>query len=152
MYRRETLGCIVWVGASLYACYLSLEIGFGKFGSPGPGFFPFWASVLMGAFALVHLVTVHTQKERPTAAGAGGETRWKKTLLVIVSLLLYPLLLPVLGYIITTFALIAFLFLFLGEAKLYWLKLLGALLVTLASFFVFFVLLDVRLPRGFLGF
>ena len=152
MYRRDLLGCAVWVGASLYICYLSLKIGIGKFGAPGPGFFPFWASVMMGAFALVHLANVITKRSDTRPADSSAEPKWKKTLLVIVSLLLYPLLLPILGYLITTFVLIGFLFLFLGEAKRTWLKVLGAVFVTLGSYFLFYVLLDVRLPRGFLGF
>jgi hypothetical protein len=86
------------------------------------------------------------------SAGPETETKWKKTLGVIVSLLLYPVFLPIIGYLTATFVLIGFLFLVLGETKRYWLKGLGALFVTFASFFLFYVLLDVRLPKGFLGF
>jgi putative tricarboxylic transport membrane protein len=152
MARRDLLGCVVWLGVSLYVCYLSLSMGIGKFKSPGPGFFPFWAAVMMGAFALVNLVNVHAKRGDTKPADSPAETSRKKTILVVISLLLYPCLLPILGYIVATFLLIGFLFLFLGEAKRYWLKVLGALFVTFASFVVFYVLLDVRLPRGFLGF
>jgi hypothetical protein len=152
MVRRDLLGCVVWLGASVFICYLSLKMGFGKPGAPGAGFFPFWASVMMGAFALVHLVNVHTKKGNTESRVSSGRSEWKKTLGVIVSLLLYPLFLPVLGYLIVTFVLMGFLFLVLGEARRFWLKGLGALLVTFASFFLFYVLLDVRLPKGVFGF
>jgi len=152
MYRRDLLGCLVWLGASLYLCYLSLRMGIGKFGSPGAGFFPFCSSVMMGAFALINLVNVLTKKGNTMITDSSRGTRWKKTLWVIVSLLLYPLLLPVLGYLIVTFLLMGFLFLILGEARRFWLKGLSALFVTCASFFLFYVLLDVRLPTGVFGF
>ena len=152
MYRRDLFGCLVWLGTSIYVCYLSVGLGFGQPGTPGAGFFPFWAGVLMGVFALLQMVNVYRKKENTEAAGFSIGKKWKKTLFVVVSLLLYPSFLPTLGYLIATFVLMGFLFLILGEARRYWLKGLGALFVTLASFFLFYVLLDVRLPTGPFGF
>lgn len=157
MVRRDLLGCVVWLGASLYICYLSLGMGIGKFGAPGAGFFPFWSSVMMGVCALVHLVNLHTKRMDKQSADSSTQSEsknnlWKKTLWVIPSLLLYPLFLPILGYLIATFLLMGFLFVILGGARRLWLKGLSALFVTFASFFVFYVLLDVRLPTGVFGF
>jgi putative tricarboxylic transport membrane protein len=152
VYRRDLFACFVWLGTSIYICYLSLGLGFGKFGTPGAGFFPFWAGVLMGVFALLHLANVYTKKENTEASGSSIGKKSKKTLFVVVSLLLYPLFLPTLGYLIATFILMGFLFLILGEARRFWLKGLTALFVTFATFFVFYVLLDVRLPVGVFGF
>ncbi len=152
MHFRNVFGCVVWLATSIYVCYLSLRIGFGTFGTPGAGFFPFWAAVMMGVFTLIHLIHVYQEKESTETEDSSRARAWRKTLLVIVSLLLYPLLLPILGYLITTFVLIGFLFLILGQAKRFWLKGIGALAVTLISYLVFYVLLDVRLPMGVFGF
>jgi hypothetical protein len=59
--------------------------------------------------------------------------------------------LPFLGYLLTTFGLMAFLHGIMGRSKI-WVWGVNALIVTMASYVVFYVLLDVRLPKGMLGF
>lgn len=76
---------------------------------------------------------------------------WQKVAYVLLSLLLYPLVLPLLGYLITTFGLMAFLFGITGQTRT-WVRGVNALIVTLASVLLFHRLLDVNLPKGMFGF
>ena len=152
MYYRELIGCFVWLGVSIYICCASLELGFGAVATPGAGFFPFCGGVLIGVFTLLHLFITVMKRETAREDNPSEAGEWKKTTLVIISLFLYPLFMNKLGYIVTTFLLMAFLFLILGEARRFWLKGAGALFVTLFTFFVFHGLLNVRLPLGIFGF
>jgi putative tricarboxylic transport membrane protein len=76
---------------------------------------------------------------------------WRRVLLVLASLFLYPLILPFMGYIITTFAFIVFLLCLVKRSKM-WIEVASSLAIALVSYFIFFVLLDVRLPKGIFGF
>lgn len=75
--------------------------------------------------------------------------RWGKVLLLVVSLLAYALLLPDLGFIITTFVVMTFLFLLTGIERL-WVCIGIALATAIASYVLFDVFLRVPLPRGIL--
>lgn len=152
MDRRDLLGGLSWLGISVFVCVVSIRDGFGTFRSPGPGFFPFLSAIVLGAFAIVLMITSCLNKkwERKIADLWEG-LQWKKVAGVLLSLFLYPLVLPFLGYLLTTFGLMAFLHGIMGRSKI-WVWGVNALIVTLASYVVFYMLLDVRLPKGMLGF
>lgn len=55
------------------------------------------------------------------------------------------------GYLITTFGLMAFSLGIMGRSKV-WVQGVSALMITLVSYVVFYILLGVILPKGILGF
>ena len=150
MDRRELLGGLFWLGISVFVCLKSIGLDLGTFNSPGPGFFPFWSSLVMGVFAVFLLVGAYLYKRKTKITDLWKGIGWKKVIGVLFSLFLYPLVLPRVGYLISTFALIAFLLGSMERSKA-WVGGIGALIVTLASYVVFYILLGVRLPRGLFG-
>ena len=76
---------------------------------------------------------------------------WYKVLLVLASLFVYALLLPKLGYLIATSALLILLFGIMKRQRL-WIQVVSALIVASLSYLIFYVWLDVQLPRGIFGF
>jgi putative tricarboxylic transport membrane protein len=152
MDRRDLLGGLFWLGISIFVCVVSIRDEFGTFHSPGPGFFPFLSAIVLGAFAIILMITSSLKKrwERKMADLWKG-LEWKKVAWVLFSLFLYPLVLPFLGYLLATFGLMAFLLGVMGRTKV-WVRGVNALIVTLASYVIFYKLLDVRLPKGMLGF
>jgi membrane protein implicated in regulation of membrane protease activity len=55
------------------------------------------------------------------------------------------------GYLITTFGLMAFSIGIMGRWKV-WVQGVSGLIITLVSYFIFYMLLGVQLPRGIFGF
>ncbi len=131
-------------------------LNFGTVGSPGEGFVP----ALMGIGLLICCLllflkeTVLAGKAGPSAPtetdAPGEEIDTYKPLLLVIVLLLYPLLLPYLGFMLATIGLL------LGCFRIFafrnWLWSTGAAVtLTLIAYIVFEKWLDVLFPKGFLG-
>lgn len=152
MDRRDLLGGFFWLAISVTVCFLSSRDGFGSFNAPGPGFFPFLSALVLGVFALLLLSTVILNKRWGRGiADLWKGLEWPKVAYVLFSLFLYTLVLPRLGYLVTTFGLMAFLFGVTGRTRI-WVRGVNALIVTVVSYLLFCRLLDVKLPKGMLGF
>jgi hypothetical protein len=74
-----------------------------------------------------------------------------KVIWVLFSLFLYPIVLPIAEYFITTFGLMAFLLCIRKRSKV-WIPGMTALAITLISYVIFYTLLDVKLPKGIFSF
>ena len=152
MNSRDQLSGFFWLIISILACVESIKSGIGTFRFPGPGFLPFWSGVVLGTFAII-LVTTDILKKKvgPKNKNLWKGKKWSNVILVLVSLFAYALLVPGLGYLITTFGLMVFLFSLIGKPRL-WIQGVSALITVLATYIIFYVWLDVRLPKGILGF
>jgi putative tricarboxylic transport membrane protein len=152
MNLRDPLGGFFWLAISIFVCIEAIWVGLGTFKSPGPGFLPFWAGVVLGSFSILLIITSVLKKK-------GGEKlremwkgmAWKKVLLVLFSLFLYILLLPRMGYIPTTFGLMIFMSGVIRRSKL-WTEVMIPLITVLASYFIFNTWLGIQLPKGIFGF
>ena len=149
---RDQLSGFFWLGISVFVCVESYQSDIGSFQFPGPGFLPFWAGIALGSFALILLAKTWLEKEEEIKISdlwRGKE--WDKVILVLISLLMYAILLPRLGYLIATLGLLTLLFCVKGKQRLL-IHGVSALITVLATYIVFFVWLKVPLPRGILGF
>jgi hypothetical protein len=124
----------------------------GTFHYPGPGFLPFWSAVGLGVLSILLVV-----KSSLTRGGVGeiGDDwkgkKWRNGIWLIISLFIYAILLPRLGYIITTFGLMTYHFGLVGKTKL-WIQVLGGLIVALLTYIIFGVWLQLQLPAGVFSF
>jgi hypothetical protein len=152
MDRRDLLGGLFWLAISMVVCLLAMRDEFGSFSYPGPGFFPFLSAVLLGFLAFLLLIPVLLKRtDQRKIADLWKGLEWPKAALVLSSLFVYVLLLPRLGYLLTTFGLLTLLFGTAGGTRI-WVRGVNALIVTSASYLFFQMLLDMRLPKGVLGF
>ncbi len=128
---------------SLYVCSESWRLGLGNYFRPGPGFFPFYSSLLLGALALsLILLTFRGGKEK-------GEP-WvnsRKIVIVCLATLGFAFLLDWLGFVATVFVFICFVLRMVERRR--WLFSVGAgLLTSVACYAVFQLWLKVQLPAG----
>jgi len=153
MNHRDRLSGLFWLAISIVLiCVGSIRGKIGTFRYPGPGFFPFFLGVLLGLLSMILVVTSCSNRK-------GGEPfrnlwkgrKWKNAMLVLVSIFAYALLLPRIGYLITTFGMMTVLFGLIERQRL-WVQVSGALVTALVTYLVFDTWLDVNLPRGILGF
>ena len=121
--------------------------------APGPGFLPWWVSLLIVGLGLVLLAGALVARaargaERPPPSRGGGARRGLvKVALLVVGLALYVAGLEPLGYPLCTFLLVLFMLRALEPQR--WAVALGmAIFTALASYTVFAVWLKVPLPPG----
>lgn len=130
-------------GTAWQATKLSLGVP----SAPGPGFFPFWLGILLIGVALI--ILVQDIKRKPE--GQEIEHSKIRAFLALAAIFIYALLMEPLGYVLCTFLLIYFL-LTMMTRKAWWFGPLVACLITLGSYILFSVCLEVLLPKGILVF
>jgi putative tricarboxylic transport membrane protein len=147
--RLDTLSAAFWFALAGAICYGAVLLGLGSAGEPGSGFILFWSGVILAALALV--VLADSIRETGEARHELGSTSWPKVFLILAALVFYGLLLERLGFIFTSFLLLSFLLGISEEAK--WPTVLSvAIAAALGSFALFDLWLQIRLPKGILGF
>ena len=146
MHRAEQIACVLWLVLAVFLCLGSYRLNVGTPSEPGSGFLPFGTGLLLGVLALVHLAQINFRKA-PKEEALLGEVRWKRGACVAASLLLYALLLPRLGYLLTTFLFMAVLF-SIYERRKWWVVGGASLLVIALTYLVFHHWLKVQFPVG----
>lgn len=146
----QAAGVALLVTFALFG-YESLQLSLRDALGPGPGFFPFWLSVLGAALALVLLAQLRLGR---MDLGAGALTfdrsGMRRVVLVLAGLAVAAALLDVLGFRLVMLTLLVYLLVVLGARN----RLSIALCAGAGSFGVFHVFSDwlkVPLPVGILG-
>ena len=151
MKTLDQTSSLFWLLVSILVFTESIRIGIGTVQNPGMGFVTFGASGILGILALVLFLQASSRIEdvrhKPLFAG----TRWRRILFVLLALTVYARVMPVLGYLISTFLLMSLLFWVL-ERKRIGFVLVYALLATLFTHLVFSKWLNCQFPHGWFGF
>lgn len=133
---------------SIIYCIEAFRLKLGSVSSPGPGFVPFLAGIFLACISAISFLITYRNK---TAFDAENEemTFSHKTLLkpvkALAALLAYSLILVHLGYLISTFLLM--LFLFKGIESQRWVTgIISAILATALSYLIFGIWLGVEFP------
>jgi len=151
MKTHDQRSSLFWLLLSISIFIESIRLGIGTPGNPGMGFMSFGASGLLGILSGVLFVRSSLKKEKTEAAPLFSGTLWKRALFVLVSLALYSRLLPVAGFLISTFLLMTLLFWIL-ERKKVWLVFVLSILTTGITYYVFSIALNCQFPSGLFGF
>ena len=144
------LETIFWLGISGIVIVDSIQVGIGTFRAPGPGSFPFCLGILFATLAIIIPVRRHLDPNE-TKPNAWEGIEWGRLVAVMVSTLLYISLFERIGYLIATFALMLFQLYGVEKGRIFG-KVVLALSVVIASYIIFNVWLQVRLPRGLINF
>lgn len=143
---RDLVSGLFWLAVAIFAAVQGLSLKLDSLSRPGPGFFPFWGGVVLGALSLVLIVrSFRRVSERPRIRPES----WKP-LVVVGALAAYLLLLEPLGFVAVTFLFL--LLLFRLERRGWAFSAASAAIGTLASYVLFQVWLKTQLPTGPLGF
>ncbi len=146
--RRSSL---FWLLLSISIFIESIRLGIGTPGNPGMGFMSFGASGLLGILSVVLFVRSSSRNKKAAPTPLFSGKMWKRALFVLISLVLYSRLLPVGGFLISTFLLMTLLFWIL-ERKKVWLVFVLSILTTGITYYVFSIALNCQFPSGLLGF
>lgn len=150
MNRRDFASGLFWLGIALFVGTRALDLGFGEFSNPGPGFVLFWSSLVFGILSIALAIRAVTGKEGSVAfSDLFRGMKWSKALITIVALFLYALLLTQAGFLLMTFAFMLLLFALGGVRPLKSVG--GALVTTIVVYGIFHSALQIQFPRGILG-
>jgi putative tricarboxylic transport membrane protein len=152
MRTLDQVSGLFWLGLSGFVCLQSIKADVGSLGTPGPGFLPFTAAVLLGILTIALLVTdSFARKSDTTNAKLWEGIGWRKVVFVFVGLLMYAVLVETLGYLVTTFGLLFLLF-EIGGIKRFWTKIVFSFISVLITYLLFYLWLMVPLPKGVMSF
>jgi uncharacterized BrkB/YihY/UPF0761 family membrane protein len=141
---------ILFLILSVFICLGSVKMGIGKLNEPGPGLMPFGGGILLGILSFADLLLRNARGLKGEEIGFKG-VRWSRLFLIIITLFAFTLLLPILGYLITTFLVMLFLYKSIEPQK-WWVALSGAFLSTILTYLLFAVALKSLFPEGILSF
>jgi hypothetical protein len=152
MKRAWQVACIAFVAFAIFWLILSFEYPYKDKLGPGPGFFPFWLSIITGALALALLFQISLAKGAVDGAGTLLPERQgaSRILVIMVALVGSLALLDFLGFRISLFLFLLFLPLALG-VRSWWVTLVFAIAGSFGIFHVFYYWLKVPLPMGIFG-
>ena len=142
----------IWFFIGVTICLASLQYRIGTLSSPGSGFMPLLSGLAIGFFSIVGFIHATIRKNRGEIwTSILRAVRWEKALIIIISLFAYGFLMETIGFFLCTFLFIGFLFRVIVPHRWLWVSG-GSLLISVASYIVFEVLLRTQMPKGFLGF
>jgi putative tricarboxylic transport membrane protein len=151
MKTLDLASSFFWLVFSIIVLVGSLQVGIGKLHNPGMGFMTLGASAILAILSLSLFLQALMRKEdeghEPLFAGKA----WKRVVFVLIVLFVYAWLMPIIGYLISTFIGMTLLFWVL-ERKRIGIVFLCALLSTLITHLIFSKWLNCQFPIGFLGY
>jgi len=155
MNRHQRMGSIFWLIIGIYVVIAAYRLGLGRLYKPGPGFIFFLAGVLLTILSSIDLLGDFIRKPEMDKDKEGVSIwrgfRWHKVLLVLAGLIVYVILFNTLGFFLSTFLLMFFLFKAVEPTK-WWIAIASSLITALISYALFKVWLKVPFPMGILEF
>ncbi|MDI6755407.1 MAG: tripartite tricarboxylate transporter TctB family protein [Thermodesulfobacteriota bacterium] len=152
MKKGDRVFSVICMGLSLWLVLESLKFQYlSKFG-PGPGFLPFWLGIVLGVISIFKFISTFNKKK----VSEGNEPRlpgWKSlSRLGLIMLIMagFALFMNILGFILTVFFFVSIL-LFALEGVGILKSIYYGIMFSAFIFLVFRYLLEVDLPKGWLG-
>jgi hypothetical protein len=154
--RSERLSgfCVLLLG--IIILWQGRHLSVGTLHAPGAGFFPLLLALLL--IILSFFLVIPRTKDRTKTGGEDegqpglfSASRLGRVSMVFVALLLYFIFLEYLGFVIVSFLLMAFCFVWMARQRWY-AALFWAFVSIGLAYLLFDVLLKSNLPRGVLGF
>ena len=137
--------CLMVFGA--LTAWQAQKLTVGDYHAPGPGFFPFYLSILL----IISGIAIFIQGLAEKPAEEEAAPRKLRVAAALIAIFIYPFLLEPLGYLLTTF-LLMLLCIRLMLTRAWWFAPAIAIVISLSSYIIFKVWLQVLLPAGLLGF
>ena len=147
--RLDHASSLFWLLFGCYVIYESRLYGLGSLTDPGPGFLLFNSGIGLAGLSCLVFIKEVIKPETESLPTLWEEGPWWKPMLCFLSLLIYTLAVSHLGFVLTTFLLLVYLFT-IGRSQRKIIALPVALGTVVIAYLVFDVLLQCQLPRGIL--
>jgi putative tricarboxylic transport membrane protein len=143
------IGNILLILVGFYVAAGAVRLGVGSVNQPGAGFIFLWLAVILVGLAVIDLVTAIIANKRKSVVRKPlwKGFRWGKVILVLAGVSVYALVLDILGFILSTFLVLLFLFKAVEPVK--WRDaIIGSVLTIAVVYAVFGIWLKVPFPPG----
>ncbi len=152
MRRTYQVTSLFFIVVAAYLGWQSLRLKFYTSLGPGPGFFPFWLSVILGALSAIMLAQTILVESAPLPEDfLPSRTGWLRLAAITLALAASVVLMEPLGFRLTMLGFLLFLLVALGRQSLA-ITVPVALVGSLGVYHVFSAWLRIPLPVGALGF
>ena len=142
----ESIGGLFWLAVGVSFAVGGILLKLGTLRSPGPGFLPLVMASLLIAFSLFVFIRGLIEPGKVLKP-----VQWKGQAVLVASVFLYGLVLELVGFLLSTFVLMAVLFGLFFEGRGKWRKVIFCAAATaLIGWLVFSLALKVPFPRGHL--
>jgi len=150
MRSNDRYTSIFWGLLGLYLAYEGYRLKLGTLKNPQCGFLIFWAGMVLAGLSLILFFQAYFQRDRsgPKESLWKG-VDWRKGTKMMVALLAYTLVFKWLGFIVSTFLLILFLFKGIEPQRWRTALILSVFTITVA-YMVFGFFLELQFPAGIL--
>jgi putative tricarboxylic transport membrane protein len=148
--HKDKKSSLFWFILGGMAVITARRTGIGTLTSPGPGFLPLVGGLLMILLSLIIFIQAFSREAKEAEKGWIKIGNWR-IWLVTVCLFFYTFSLNRLGFVIGTFLLLVFLFQLIERKSWLWATFTAGATI-FAVYMVFYVWLQIQLPRGFWGF
>ena len=150
MRKSNRIQACLWAVFGLYVMYEGYLLKLGTGRAPKPGFMIFWVGVVVVVLSALFFIGTFTTPAQECRALWRG-VRWFRGAKLMAALFLYVAVFQALGFILSTFLLL--LYLFKGLEPQSWRTALLLSAVTVAiCYLVFGVFLELQFPPGVLSF
>jgi hypothetical protein len=147
MGTRDAKIGIFLLFVSVLLCYGAIRLGIGQPHNPGSGFFPLLAGLIIGVLSL--LLILSSTRVKPNHDSDRAPWMTGRAAFIVCALLAFGFLVEKVGFFVCTFF-ATLLMLRMTSTKKWPYLFFVAILTCLGVFFIFNVLLEVRLPLGIL--
>ncbi len=148
MKKSDRIQSLIWGLLGFYLAFEGVQLKLGTARAPKPGFLIFWMGIIIlilsAAFFLQSLATPREEKKIRWKG-----MQWHKGVKLMLALFLYAAAFQWLGFILSTFFLLIFLFKGL-EPQRWGTALLLSTLTIMVCYLVFAVFLELQFPPGLL--
>jgi putative tricarboxylic transport membrane protein len=143
----DYISSIFWFFLGLYVSYESMAYGVGSLMEPGSGFLLFYCGLGVAGLSCLVFISQIIKRDSALLFDLWDNVSWLKPTLCFLSLVLYTLLINRLGFILTAFLLMSYLFT-IGRSKRKLIALPISLVTVLIAYLIFVVILESRQPSG----
>lgn len=146
MKIHDSYSAAFWFLIGVYFMWEGYDLRIGTLKEPSSGFLIFWAGAVLSFLSVITCIHALVSEEsgyRKLWEGGG----WRNSLLVLLSGFVYVLLFPLLGFLLSTFLFMLFLFKCSGLRT--WFNVFAASFLSVScSWLLFYVCLQVQFPQG----
>ena len=144
MVKRAYFEGVVWLFLGVFIGIKAIRMDLGSFTTPGPGFMPFIVALALFSLSVILLVQTVVSRTEEVEQKPGFRI---SAFYIPCYVVAYVLLFRKVGYLVSTFLLMIFVFKSMGIEKWVWAAI-TALIATVLSYIFFGLILKLNLPAG----
>jgi putative tricarboxylic transport membrane protein len=153
MHRFDRISSLFCFFLGLAVFVKGLHLGLRVNIDMGPGFFPLVAGGILSLLSAILLTQTFFKKETSVQSIPfwSNPYGWKLVLLTILAVGIYPFILSPVGFFLSTFLLLFFLFMVIARHK-WWVAGIGGIVTAAMVYLIFEIWLKANLPKGLFSF